>query len=633
MLEMLRRGAKSWVAKGLILLLIASFAVWGISDVFSTSPSSAVASIGDETVTFEAYADQLQRQRNRLSQQAGRAISYAEMRQAGFDQAILAQMMRERAFRAELREIGITAPDAAVAEAIRNVPAFQDGGGFSPDRYRFALGRQGFSPAQFEALTRVELGQEVLTGAASGTGTPPPGMAPRIAAYQGERRGVATVILPPEHAPDPGAPTEAELEAQYEATPAAYTELERRAGVYLHISIARLAEAARPEPEAVEAWYEANGESLGRPATRTVDQLPLPADRAEALAERVRSGETSFEALARELGEDPAAIDFGAIGRGELPDAVDEAVFAATEPGLVGPVEAPTGPVLVRIRAVQEGGTPALEEVRDAIAERLARDAAYERAPELANEVDDLRAEGRTLPEIAEATGLDLRRFEGLARDGSLAGGGRAEGLPATEAFRAEAFEALDHEERDLRETEAGGFFLLMVERIEESHLKPLEEVRAQVTEDWAAARRLQALEEEAEKAVAALAGPETLEGWVEGKGLTLTEHDPFPRDLAPSAIPFALVSELFEAEEGEAAFYPLGTGRGVMIAEVTAVEPLEPEPLGELSGRVERAVARQIAEDQQELFARAIEESYEVEIHGEALQAVFDSLGARSGG
>ena len=45
MLEFLRRGVKSWVAKALLLLLIASFAVWGISDVFSVRVDSAVATV------------------------------------------------------------------------------------------------------------------------------------------------------------------------------------------------------------------------------------------------------------------------------------------------------------------------------------------------------------------------------------------------------------------------------------------------------------------------------------------------------------------------------------------------------------------------------------------------------------
>ncbi len=633
MLESMRRGAKSWVAKGLILLLIASFAVWGISDVFSTSPSSAIATVGDRTVTFETYSTELQRARNRMSQEAGRAISYAEMRQTGVDQILLAQLMRERAVATELERLGITAPDEAVAEAIREVPAFQTGdGSFSPDRYRFVLGRQGYSPAEFEALSRFELGQRILTTAARGTGRTPPGMAARIAAHQGEQRRMVSVILSPDRAPDPGTPSASDLEARWADNQAAYTEPERRSGVYLHMSIEELAEELRPTEQEIADWYADNAETLGTPATRTLDQLPLPRNRADALAARIRGGEISFEDLARELGENPADLDLGAVGRDDLPDAVAAAVFAATEPGIVGPVDAPIGPVLIRLRAVNLGGTPSLEEARAEIADRLARDLAYERAPEIANDIDDLRAEGRTLDEIAEETGLALTRFEGLARDGSLPQG-QAEGLMASETFRQEVFAALDHEERDILETDAGGFFIVLVERIAEAHVVALEQIRDRVAEDWAAGERLAALEAEGREIAERLTGPAQLADWAREEGLEVREQGPFRRDAPPFGLPFTATPELFALDEGAAAAIPLSGGRGVLLAEIVEVVPLPTDQLADLAGRVETAVAGQIASDQAELFLRAVETGVPAEIDIDGVQAVFDHLGARSGG
>ncbi|GMG83677.1 SurA N-terminal domain-containing protein [Paralimibaculum aggregatum] len=629
MLEFLRKGAKSWVAKILILLLIASFAVWGISDVFTTSSSSAVARIGDEKVTVEAYADELVRQRARLSRQAGRAISFAEMRETGLDQLVLAQLARFAMVKAELDALGLAAPDDAVAEEIRNQPGFQGAGGFSAASYRSWLAQQGYSPAQFEALTRVAVGQSMLDEAAAGTGTAPPGMGPRIAAYQGERRSVAVVVLPEDRAPEPGEPGEGALEAQYEADPAAYTEPERRAGLYLHIDVEAMAEELAPGEEAIEDWYADHGDTFGETASRVIDQLPLPADEAEALAERLRSGETDFEALATELGENPADLDLGRVVEGDLPEAVEAAVFAATEPGIVGPVAAPTGPVLVRIREVVEGGTPPLEEVRDVIAARLAHDAALDRAPDLANRIEELRAGGRNLEEIAAETGIALGRFEGLAESGALPDGDVADGIVGTDAFLTEVFAAIDHEERDLIETPAGGYFLVLVERIAESRLLPLEEVRDRVLADWQAEERHQALEAEAAALVERLAGPARLTDWAEEQGLTVTEHYDFPRDAAPATLPFALTSELFALPEGHAAYLPLDPGQGVILAEVTAVTPLGPEQTGLLSGRIDMAIGAQLSQDQAELMARALESSFETSVDPAAVETVFDLIGA----
>lgn len=629
MLEFLRKGAKSWVAKGLILLLIASFAVWGISDVFTTGANSAVAQYGEQVVTVEEYADQLVRARSQLSQQAQRAITFAEFRDIGYDQLVLAQLVRQRVMAAELAEIGISAPDDAVAEAIRAIPGFGGATGFSAARYRSALAQQGYSPAQFEELTRVTLGQSVLFGAAEGTGTAPPGLGPRIAAYQGERRSVIAVLLTPERAPDPGAPDAAALKAQYEATPDAYTAPERRSGLYVHVDFDALVRENAPQETQIEDWYAENADTLGEPAARVIDQLPLPEDAADAHAASVIDGTKSFEDLARELGEDPAGLDIGRVVQGDLPEAVESAVFAAAEPGIVGPLQAPSGAVLVRIREVVEGGTPPLAEVRDLISAQLARDAALDRAPEFANEIDELRAAGKSLEEIAEATGLTLGRFDQIAESGALPGGDVADGVVGTDLFLTEVFAAIDHEERDLVETREGGFFLVLVERIEDSRLQDLDEVREQVASDWAMVQRVGALEEEAKAAVESLAGAPSLADWAEAEGLTTTEHLSFPRDRAPSMLPFALVSDLFDERSGDAAWIALPGAAGVMLAEVTAIEPLAPEQLGRIAERVESTVADQLAQDQTEFFARAIEASLEGGIDPTAVEATFNMLGA----
>ena len=51
MLELLRRGARTWVAKALLILLVASFAVWGVSSSIATGSSNSVVTVGDVSVS------------------------------------------------------------------------------------------------------------------------------------------------------------------------------------------------------------------------------------------------------------------------------------------------------------------------------------------------------------------------------------------------------------------------------------------------------------------------------------------------------------------------------------------------------------------------------------------------------
>ncbi|HFB98355.1 MAG TPA: hypothetical protein ENJ62_04370, partial [Bryobacterales bacterium] len=75
MLTVLRSKAGGWVAKIFIGLLAASFAVWGISDVFRGSRTDTLATVGEKEITVEQFQETFRNQLNRISQQLGKPIT------------------------------------------------------------------------------------------------------------------------------------------------------------------------------------------------------------------------------------------------------------------------------------------------------------------------------------------------------------------------------------------------------------------------------------------------------------------------------------------------------------------------------------------------------------------------------
>ena len=55
MLDLLRGFSKGWTAKILIALLIASFAIWGVSSSILFGPASNVVQVGDTNITAQEY--------------------------------------------------------------------------------------------------------------------------------------------------------------------------------------------------------------------------------------------------------------------------------------------------------------------------------------------------------------------------------------------------------------------------------------------------------------------------------------------------------------------------------------------------------------------------------------------------
>ncbi|MEM9043239.1 MAG: SurA N-terminal domain-containing protein [Pseudomonadota bacterium] len=637
MLDFLRRGVKTWVAKALLALLILSFAVWGIgAEIFSFSVSTPVARVGDTKISAEQFARAIQREQDRLSQSAGEIVTLDTLRQLGIDQQVIEGLQRDAAFTEELAKYGIRIPDEAAIEAVSSRPEFQHpDGSFAPENVSYFLGRQGITEAEFLDLNRSLVGQNLLAGPATGSTRPPPGMAARIATFQGESRLVATIVLPLDKASDPGIAPATQLEDFYDQNPELYTEPERRSGSFLHVDLAGLIETSRPTEAEVEAAYREAIDAFTQQPSRVINQISMPdLPAAQAAVTRIRDGEATFEELAVELGYDPSSISLGRVTAADVPTATADAIFAATEPGVIDPVQLPAGVALIEITEVEIGGERPLEEVADEISLRLAQDVAYTRAPELANQIDEQRAAGATLEEIAEATGLPVGTFSGLASDGTLPGGETAEGVAATNSFLQEVFEALEAEERPLIDTTEGGFLVVILDQVTPGGLQDFATVRDTVATDWAADKRLTELEATGSELASSLAGSGTLVENALPFEVAVTTQEAFTRETGRLILPQPAVTAAFETLIGEGFSLRMPDGSGVMVGEVLEVTALDAVFADQMVGQLDQLIEQTIRSDAREYLARAISANHESGQDPTAVDEVFTYLGsARSHG
>jgi len=632
MLEFIRRGVKSWVAKALLILLIISFAVWGLEGIFSSQGGGAVARVGDRQVNANEFALRLQRLQNRLIAERREAVSLGSLREQGADRVIVQEMILQAAFAEEAARLDVAIPDDAVRQAILNDPTFQDGqGAFNRNAYGRFLDFNTFDQESFEDFVRQRLRQQILSEAVGPGAVAPTGMAERIAAWRGERRSVAMMVLDPALAPDPGTPDAAALQAFFAANEARFQEPERRWGQYLHIDVRALVEDMMPPEDEVRAEYEANTERYAVPAARTVEQITFADEAgARAAAERLAAGTASFEEIAAERNVALEDLSLGTIEKGDedVSEATRDAVFALEEPGIAGPVETLVGNwALLNVTEVTKGGAPPFDRIKDRIARQMAFERAGTAVPDLAARIDEMRAAGAVLSEIAAETGIPLITFEGLAADRTVAEG-EVPPLAVNRAFMADLAEALVGEERDLLNLDDGGYALIMVERIEKTHLPALADIEDEVAAAWAAEQRLLATEQTAEGLIA-----ETPEGGVAAlaadRGLDLVEPQPFTRERPPVSLSADLRDAIFAAKDGEMVVGRDRTGAQVIVAEVRAITPLEGADLEAAVAETQTALEAQVLDDQLTMYARAVRDSYEITINEDAIGAVFERLGA----
>ena len=295
------------------------------------------------------------------------------------------QLLSEYLVRAAARDKGIEAPDAAVADAIRQMPDFQEDGEFSIDLYADYV-RDSFT---FEREIRRALdGEPLLTPAKALT---PLQIRDRLAQFRRQRRVVSEAVVTVTAVFQPA---EESIQNYYRARRADYEIREEADFEYVAFNLEDAAATLSVDEDEIADAYEAyldEGEELqGRRASHIY--ILDDADRAEALAEQARANPDDFAELARAESEDAGSAelggDLGFIARGDFPLAMEEAVFEM-EPGEVrGPVEVDGGFSIIKLDEIAALPPQPLSAVR-AEMERRAR---YEKAqdPWLA-EIERLR--------------------------------------------------------------------------------------------------------------------------------------------------------------------------------------------------------------------------------------------------
>ncbi|WP_349370383.1 SurA N-terminal domain-containing protein [Salinarimonas sp.] len=633
MLQNLRNVGKTRtgkvVAGVLFALLIASFAVWGIGDIFRGGATTTVVRVGETEIQAQTVRDIYTRQLRQLSARLGQPLTAAEARAFGVDQQVLGQIVTEAVLNERARDLGIRAGETLVARSIVEDPAFQAGGAFDPNAFRRFLSLAGMSEPMFVAEQARDLERRAIVEAVGA------GLAAPIAAeevfhrYDQERRTADVLVLPESLAGDIGAPEEAALESFFAERRSQWRAPEYRAADVLAISPAAIADPEAVSEEAVRARYQDVAETrFGTAERRAIQRIPFPnVEEAEAASQRVESGETTFEALAEERAVANDVLNLGALTRSEVLDpAVAEAAFGLAENAVSEPVAGRFGASLVRVTDIQPAAVQPLEEVEEALRLEIALERATDRIRDVYDEIEDQRAAAIPLEDIAAERGLDLVRIEAVDRQGLGRAGAPVE-PPAGETLVEALFETDIGVDNLAIRTEEGGYVWYDLTNVEPARDRELSEVRDEVVEAWRQDQVAQALTDEARAFVERLEAGESLEAIAAETGLSVQAVENLARGEAAGPLTATAVDRLFATRVGEPGTAPLGETERVVYRVTGANVPdyIVTTPQAEAyDQRLSQLLSQDVLEQylvylQEELGAEIDQEAFETAIGGGA--------------
>lgn len=548
MLQLLRKGAASWVAKGLLGLLVISFGIWGIADVFRNTITQDVAEVGDQKISVEQFRNAYQQRLREIGAQRGAPLSTEEARALGIGTSALATLVAEATLDERAKELGLSISDELLATQIRDDPVFKGPTG-AFDRFRFEqiLRSNGLTEAGLLVSERQRSEREQLMDAITGEMDAPLVLRDGLTRYLGETRSVDYVLVTPASVGDVPAPDDKTLQAFFDERKASFAAPEYRKVTLLQLSPASLAASQTVSEDEVKAAYDGRKSEFVAPEKRTVQQIAFPNEaEADAAAKKIAAGAT-FDDIAKERNLSESDLNLGTVTKADMFDpVVADAAFSLADGATSPPVKGQFGTVILRVTKVEPGETQPLEQVADQIRHDLQLRKAADAVLDTHDKIEDARAGGETLTEIAPKFGLTARTIDRIDRSGKDATGAPVADLPDAQNLLGEVFRSDPGLDTDAISTRDQGYVWYSVDDVIPARDRTFEEAKADVLTRWTEMRRSQLAGEKANALLDKLKAGEALAAIAAANGLEVKSAPKVSRGGSPPDVGRSAASAIF---------------------------------------------------------------------------------------
>jgi peptidyl-prolyl cis-trans isomerase D len=625
MLQAIRSKAGSLFVKGLFALLILTFGIWGIGDIFRNRPTdTTVATVGSQNIDAAMLQSALQPALERLSMRLGTQVDLHQAKAMGIVQQVLGQLIDNSVIDQEAQHLQLDVSDAVIRDAITQDPMFRGpGGGFDRNAFDALLAANHISEADYVARIRHDIARDDLLLSLTGGVNVPPAIVEQLYRYRNQKRVADLVALPAADDTAVGQPNDQELKTFYDAHPDMFRAPEYRGFTLASLTPAALAKTIQIPEAKLKSAYDQRQDEFVLPARRDVEQILAPSEeKAKAVEAALAAGKDWSEVARTIAGQDPQTIDLGLVKREDLPQDLASIAFSLPLDKPSEPIKSPLGWHILRVTKIVPPTTQSFAEVKTKLASDLANSEAADRLYELGNRVDDAVAGGATIGEAAAKYGLTKTVIsaadeKGLARDGKKAD------LPVSPADVLKlAFSTEDGRTSRVTQTADGAIFVLRVDKIIPPSVRPLAEVKEKAIAGWQAEKRQADVAARAAALAAAVKPGVSLAAVAAAKGLKATTSPPFERQAENAAgVPAVLLEKLFSAKPG--GVVTASDASGAYVAQLTKIE--EP-PTGDKSAtaNLSQEVTSGMQADLADEFTRSLRARYPVDIHRETLDRLF---------
>jgi peptidyl-prolyl cis-trans isomerase D len=422
----------------LFLLIIPSFVLFGLEGYTRMNDKGEVIARVDGREIRQGEWDNAHKQEaDRLREQIPNLDpKLLDAPEARF--GTLERLVSDRVIAAAAQHSRFITSDEALARELQRIPAIASlrgpDGKLDVARYKQLVAQQGLTPEGFEAQVRADLSARRVLAGVGGTGLLT--QAPARLALDAflERREIQVARFDAPALAAKIQPTDAEIEAYYQANPQLFQAPERVDIEYVVLDLATIQKGVSVNEADLRAYYEQNTARLaGREERRAshiliaaaktapADQREAARKKAEDLLAQVRANPASFADLARKHSQDPGSAakggDLDFFARGAMVKPFEDAAFALKKGDTSGLVESDFGFHIIRLTDIKTPTVKTFEQMRPELEAQLRQQQAQRKFAESADGFSNaVYEQADSLKGVADRYRLDVRTAIGVQR-------------------------------------------------------------------------------------------------------------------------------------------------------------------------------------------------------------------------
>jgi peptidyl-prolyl cis-trans isomerase D len=634
MMGVMRSFLKTPWAVGLLVLLAASFGIFGFKDPFNGVVGGGFMSAGGRSVQPREASRLVDQAIDSIRREQGKTLSRREAGEQGIPQQVMQQLTMQTVTLAYADKIGVKASPSAVADIIANAPLFKNGLGTidqkAIDRY---AAEQGMTRQQFENDLRDTLTFQYLQQSLIGGLAPPKILSSPILAYLGEKRTVALARLTPAALPTVKPPTDDELKAYYETKKTLFAQPERRRFAVLSYSADDFLDKVTIDDATLKTEYDKRIKEFSTPETREIMQFSgSDGDAIQSVIDKVKGGAKLEDAVNQAKGVTLVTLT---LKPGDLKDAnQDKAAFSFPVGEPFGPIKSESGYLGMQVTKITPGIARPLAEVSDQLRTELAGRDAQRLYDATEEKFLDYISGGKSLEDVSKDIGAPILLFPAVDKRAT-----DAKRVPVTllskypkelqDAFKlkvGEMSQVIEGTEKrtgaDGKEEDVPTRTVLRLDEIVPARTPALDEVKKDVTELYVSEKQVEAAQKVADDVVAQVKAGKKLDDVAKAAKLGVVRPpQPLTRAMVAQQLDPKVTDAMFSLPEGGIAAPADSRGEPwiVMVDKIEKVSADQVDP--QLKKQVNDNLQRSLTNDLFQSFMRGVQQEVKVRTNDKAIQ------------